>query len=272
MDLSCELPKLSCLKKPTKSDIDKLKEANIVPNNLIDSIFKDLEKDYSILKKKTKSRTKSKTKGGKKSSNRKNMRTKRMGTKLMGTKKRMFGGELTKFQKDKITDMVILLIAGTSYWTVIPFLEAWIISIGILPKLCGQNMMEHISSSLFAAEGQTCAARSQRYNTIMTGFVALITGSAWYQKNKFTKENLSKKYDKIHHYVKKKLFGPSETPTPPRTPTPSPPRDPEPSRRRQGESSSSSSRSRHQEQQYQEDQEHDQDDTSGRGQGRTGRR
>ena len=44
MDLSCELPKLSCLKKPTKSDIDKLKEANIVPNNLIDSIFKDLEK------------------------------------------------------------------------------------------------------------------------------------------------------------------------------------------------------------------------------------
>jgi hypothetical protein len=265
MDLSCELPKLSCLKKPTKSDIDKLKEANIVPNNLIDSIFKDLEKDYSILKKKTKSRTKTKTKtkGGKKSSYRKNMRTKRM-----GTKKRMFGGELTKFQKDKITDMVILLVAGSSYWTVIPVLEAWIISIGILPKLCGQNMMEHISSSLFAAEGQTCAARSQRYNTIMTGFVALITGSAWYQKNKFTKENLSKKYDKIHHYVKKKLFGPSETPTPPRTPTPSPPRESEPSRRRQGEAS----RSRHQEQQYQEEQQYDQDDTSGRGQGRSGRR
>ena len=266
MDISCELPKLSCLKKPSKSDIDKLKEANIAPNNLIDSIFKDLEKDYSVLKKKTKSRTKSKskTKGAKLIGGRKSLKNKKMRTK-MRTKKLMFGGELTKYQKDKITDMVILLVAGSSYWTLIPILESWIITIGILPKLCGQNMMEHISSSLFASESQSCAARSQRYNTIMTGFVALITSSAWYQKNKFTKENLSKKYDKIHHYVKKKIFGPSETPTPPNTPTPSPPRQPEPSRSRQGEPS----RSRHQEQQYAEEQE---DESQTRGTGRTGRR
>jgi hypothetical protein len=252
MDISCELPKLSCLKKPSKTDIDKLKEADIAPNNLIDSIFKDLEKDYNILKKKTKtkSKTRTKTKGGQKSLKQKH--------KKMRTKKRMIGGELTKYQKDKITDMVILLVAGSSYWTVIPVLEAWIISIGILPKLCGQNIMEHISSSLFASEGQSCAARSQRYNTIMSGFVTLITGSAWYHKNKFTKENLSKKYDKIHHYVKKKLFGPSGTPSPPKTPTPSPPRNPEPSRARQGEPS----RSRHQEQQYADEHQYEQEDTS----------
>lgn len=264
MNISCELPKLSCLKKPTKSDIDKLKEANIVPNSLINSVFNNLEKDYSILKKNTKSRTKSKTKtktkGGKKPSNRTKMRTKKIGTKKIGTKK-MFGGELTKFQKDKITDMVILLVAGSSYWTVLPLLESWIISIGILPQLCGQNMMEHIGNSLFAPVGQSCADRSQRYNTIMTGFVALITSSAWYQRNKFTKENLSKKYNKIHHYVKKKLFGPSETPTPPKTPSPSPPRHSESARGRQGEPS----RSRHQDQQYEEEQAYEEGNTAVRG-------
>jgi hypothetical protein len=253
MDLSCELPKLSCLKKPTKTDIEKLKEANIVPTKLIDSIFKDLEKDYNIFKKKTKSKTRTRTAnamganamganamGGRRSLKHKKMRT-----------RKMFGGELSKFQKDKITDMVILLVAGSSYWTVLPVIEAWIISIGILPKLCGQNMMEHISSNLFSSESQTCSARANRYNTIMTGFVAVITGSAWYQKNKFTKENLSNKYNKIHHYVKKKLFGRSETPTPPNTPTPSPEPEAGPATStRKGETA----RSRLQEQQLQEEQ------------------
>ena len=53
MNLSCELPKLDCLTKPTKSDIDKLKKANIVPSELIDKIFKDLDKEYNALKKLT---------------------------------------------------------------------------------------------------------------------------------------------------------------------------------------------------------------------------
>ena len=252
MDISCELPKLSCLKKPNKSDIDKLKEANIAPNKLIDSIFSDLEKTYNTIKKqtKTKTKTRSKTKGGRRSLKNKKMRSKR-NTK----RKMMFGGELTKYQKDKITDMVILLVAGGSYWTIVPIIDIWIISIGILPKLCGQNMMEHITSNIFSAEGQSCSSRAQRYNTIMSGFVTLITGSAWYARNKFTKENLSKNYNKIHHLVKKKLFGPSETPTPPSTPTPSPPKEEEPrsrqesARNRQGETA----RSRHQEHQYEEE-------------------
>jgi hypothetical protein len=274
MDISCELPKLSCLKKPSKSDIDKLKEANIAPNKLIDSIFSDLDKTYNTIKKQTKTKTRSKTKGGRrslKSMRSKSMRSKSMRSKSMRSKKNtkrkmMFGGELTKYQKDKITDMVILLVAGGSYWTIVPIIDAWIISIGILPKLCGQNMMEHITSNIFSAEGQSCSSRAQRYNTIMSGFVTLITGSAWYARNKFTKENLSKNYNKIHHLVKKKLFGPSETPTPPSTPTPSPspPKEesraarPETARSRQGETA----RSRHQERQYEDEEHYDQDDSS----------
>jgi hypothetical protein len=125
-------------------------------------------------------------------------------------------------------------------------------------------MMEHITSNIFSAEGQSCSSRAQRYNTIMSGFVTLITGSAWYARNKFTKENLSKNYNKIHHLVKKKLFGPSETPTPPSTPTPSPPKEEpravrqESTKSRQGEPS----RSRHQERQYEEEEYYEQEEDS----------
>jgi hypothetical protein len=264
MDISCELPKLSCLKKPSKSDIDNLKEANIAPNKLIDSIFSDLDKTYNTIKKQTKTKTRSKTKGGRRSLKSKSMRSKSMRNKKNTRRKMMFGGELTKYQKDKITDMVILLVAGGSYWTIVPIIDAWIISVGILPKLCGQNMMEHITSNIFSAEGQSCSSRAQRYNTIMSGFVTLITGSAWYARNKFTKENLSKNYNKIHHLVKKKLFGPSETPTPPSTPTPSPPKEEpravrqESTKSRQGEPS----RSRHQERQYEEEEYYEQEEDS----------
>jgi len=276
MNISCELPKLNCLKKPSKTDIDKLKEANIAPNKLIDSIFSDLDKTYNSIKNKTKTKTntktntntntntktKTKTRGGRKSLKNKNMRSKKIST---TKRKMMFGGELTKYQKDKIADMVILLVAGSSYWTIVPIIDAWIISVGILPKLCGQNMMEHITSNIFSAEGQSCSSRAQRYNTIMSGFVALITGSAWYARNKFTKENLSKNYNKIHHYVKKKLFGPSDTPSPAPTPTPtpspSPPKVEERSRSRKGETA----RSKHQERQYSEENQQYEEEEPSRG-------
>jgi hypothetical protein len=260
MNLSCEIPKLDCINKPSKTDIDKLKAANIVPTALINSIFKDLEKDYKLLKKGTntqskRTKTKTKTKTGTKTG------TKTMGTKTMRTKTRtktlrktynMTGGTLTAYQKNKIADMVILLVAGSSYWFVVPMLETFIISVGILPKLCGQNIFEHIGSNMFAAEGQSCAARAQRYNTIMTGVISAITASAWYSKNQFTKENLSKNYNKVHRLVKKTIFGPSDTPSPEPSPVHSPPKvkvkTPSPKGKTSG-------RSRYQEQQYSQERE-----------------
>ena len=213
MDISCELPNLDCLQKPTKADIERLKGANIVPDKLITSVFKDLDTNYTLLKHSSKGKSKSK------GTQSKGTQSKSKSTKTKGgrrtMRKSMRGGELTKYQKDKITDMVILLVAGSSYWLAVPMLESWIIAIGILPKLCGQNMFEHVASTLLAPTGQSCSARAQRYNNIMTGFVTLISGSAWYQRNKFTKENLTRNYKKIHHFVKKTIFGRGDTPTPP---------------------------------------------------------
>lgn len=262
MDISCELPNLDCLQKPTKADIERLKGANIVPDKLITSIFKDLDTNYTLLKHSSKGKSKgtqTKSKGKSTKSKSKSTQTKG-GRRTM--RKSMRGGELTKYQKDKITDMVILLVAGSSYWLAVPMLESWIIAIGILPKLCGQNMFEHVASTLLAPAGQSCSARAQRYNNIMTGFVTLISGSAWYQRNKFTKENLTRNYKKIHHFVKKTIFGRGETPTPPtlspRPVTPplrplSPPLrqiTPRPRSPRQSSPDSRSGRSRQQEQAY----------------------
>ena len=140
MNLSsaCKPIKMSCIKPPTASDISKLKSADIVPNSLIDKVFTSLATDYKSLKRKTPS----KSKGGRKSQTRK-AHAKMMGTKMMGTK--MKGGALSEFQKNRIVDMVILLVAGSvaaagSYWSVATALEAYIVSIGLLPKLCGQSI------------------------------------------------------------------------------------------------------------------------------------
>jgi len=253
MDISCELPNLDCLQKPTKADIERLKGANIVPDKLITSVFKDLDTNYNLLK--------HSSKGKSKGTQSKSTKSKSKSTQTKGgrrtMRKSMRGGELTKYQKDKITDMVILLVAGSSYWLAVPMLESWIIAIGILPKLCGQNMFEHVASTLLAPTGQSCSARAQRYNNIMTGFVTLISGSAWYKRNKFTKENLTRNYKKIHHFVKKTIFGRGDTPTPP-TLSPRPVTPPfhqltPPLRQvtpRPSSPESRSGRSRHQEQAY----------------------
>ena len=152
-------------------------------------------------RKKTKTKTKTKTRT--RTSKRKTVQT---------------GGELSLYQKDKIADIVILLVAGSGYWLA-PVIESFIVSIGLLPVLCGQNLIEHMASNLYAAEGQSCAARASRYNTIINSFVAIITASSWYNSSKFTKAYLSKNYKKIHRLVKKQLF--TSTGTTP-SPTPSP--------------------------------------------------
>lgn len=118
----------------------------------------------------------------------------------------MKGGELSDFKKNRITDMVILLVAGTSYMWILPVIESWILSMGILPTLCGQDMVEHVKSSLYAPEGMSCHSRAVRYDKIVKTLAAVITGSAWYQRNEFTKENLKKNYNKIHKLVKNTLF------------------------------------------------------------------
>ena len=140
--------------------------------------------------------------------------------------KMMKGGALSDFQKNRIVDMVILLVAGGvvaggSYWSVATTLESFIVSIGILPKLCGQSAFEHLISNVASTFGsESCAARTQRYNNIVTTFTATITASAWYRGIRiFDKAYIAKNYNKVHKNFKKLLFA-SEGPLTPTPPSP----------------------------------------------------
>lgn len=226
MEISCEPIKFSCIKPPTAADISKLKDADLVPDTLITKIFKGLETDYKSLKGKTP--TKSKTKGGRKS------RKAMLGGKgkrksLKAIKKKMRGGALSDFQKNRIVDMVILLVAGGvvaggSYWSVATALESFIVSIGILPKLCGQSAFEHLINNVASTFGsESCVARTQRYNNIVVALTTTITASAWYRGIRiFDKAYIAKNYSKVHKNFKKLLFA-SDGPLTP-SPSPSPER------------------------------------------------
>jgi hypothetical protein len=220
MNISCEPVKMSCIKPPTPSDISHLKAADIAPNSLINKIFSGLASDYKEMKKsspsKSKSKSKTKTKGGKKSRRRQHKTLKR---------KHMRGGALSEFQKNRVADIVILLVAGTllasgSYWSLSSALENYIVSIGLLPKLCGQSWLEHTASNIASLYGsENCVARAQRYNTMVTGLVAAITTAGWFTRDMFTKTSITNNYTKIHTLVKQTVFGSERSPsysTPPR--------------------------------------------------------
>jgi hypothetical protein len=230
MEISCEPIKFSCIKPPTAKDISELKSADLVPDSLITKIFNGLATDYKSLKKKspTKSKStsrtgtsrtgKSKTKGGRK----------RKGKRMT---KKMRGGALSDFQKNRIVDMVILLVAGSvatagSYWSVATALESYIVSIGILPKLCGQSMLEHAMSNMASMSfgSESCATRETRYSAIVNSVVASITVAGYFSREMFSKRNIAKNYAKIHKRVKHTLFASDGvmSPSPDRSPTPAP--------------------------------------------------
>jgi hypothetical protein len=238
MNISCEPVKMSCITPPTASDISHLKAADIAPNSLIDKVFSGLASDYKELKKSSPSLSKSKT-----------SKSKRSKTKTTGGRKRkhqtrrrsMRGGALSEFQKNRIADIVILLVAGSavaagSYWSVATALESYIVSVGILPKLCGQSMFEHAMGNLASTFGsESCVARTQRYNTIVTGVVGAITAAGWFNREMFSKAGLARNYATVHKNVKRTLFSGEGAPL-----TPSPSK----SRKRSRSHSRSRSRSR----------------------------
>lgn len=229
MEISCEPIKFSCIKPPTAKDLSELKSADLVPDSLITKIFNGLATDYKSLKKKSPSKSattskstsrtgKSKTKGGRK----------RKGKRMT---KKMRGGALSDFQKNRIVDMVILLVAGSvatagSYWSVAAALESYIVSIGILPKLCGQSMLEHAMSNMASLSfgSESCATRETRYSAIVNSVVASITLAGYFSREMFSKRNIAKNYAKIHKRVKHTLFASDGvmSPSPDRSPTPAP--------------------------------------------------
>ena len=201
INISCAPIKISCIKVPTPADINKLKTAKIVPNSVIDKVFSSLATDFKSLKKKSPS--KSKSKGGSKAARRSGRKTRKL---------HMTGGNLSDFQKNRIVDMIIILIsttlaAGTIVGSsaLIPVIETYFVSVGILPKLCS-GAMDYIWGSIGSQVGaNSCEMRATQYNAILTSITAVLksNGIVWALLNPVT---LYKQYPTAHSKVKALLF------------------------------------------------------------------
>lgn len=201
INISCAPIKISCIKVPTAADINKLKTAKIVPNSVIDKVFSSLATDFKSLKKKSPS--KSKSKGGSKAARRSGRKTRKL---------HMTGGNLSDFQKNRIVDMIIILIsttlaAGTIVGSsaLIPVIETYFVSVGILPKLCS-GAMDYIWGTIGSQVGaNSCEMRATQYNAILTSITAVLksNGIVWALLNPVT---LYKQYPNAHSKVKALLF------------------------------------------------------------------
>ena len=201
INISCAPIKISCIKVPTPADINKLKTAKIVPNSVIDKVFSSLATDFKSLKKKSPS--KSKSKGGSKAARRSGRKTRKL---------HMTGGNISDFQKNRIVDMIIILIsttlaAGTIVGSsaLIPVIETYFVSVGILPKLCS-GAMDYIWGSIGSQVGaNSCEMRATQYNAILTSITAVLksNGIVWALLNPVT---LYKQYPTAHSKVKALLF------------------------------------------------------------------
>lgn len=175
----CE--KLNCVEHPSKEMIKELKEQSFVPSEVIDKLFSA----GSV--------------GGGSSWKRKS--------------KKMRGGELSEFKKDRIVDALLLIGAGGSYWFAVPAIEAWLVSQHILPALCDQNFLQHIGySAMSMVSGvESCQQRATRYNQIITGTVAML-GIGGASAGVLSPSGIKSNYKKAHAYLKNKLFGSESTP------------------------------------------------------------
>lgn len=167
--------KLTCVEHPSNEMIKELKEQSFVPSEVIDKLFSA----GSV--------------GG--SRKRKSM-------------KKMRGGELSEFKKDRIVDALLLIGAGGSYWFAVPAIEAWLVSQHILPALCDQNFLQHIGyGAMSMVSGvESCQQRATRYNQIITGTVAML-GIGGATAGVLSPSGIKSNYKKAHAYLKNKLFG-----------------------------------------------------------------
>ena len=129
-----------------------------------------------------------------------------------GTKKkktRNNTGGITGRNKDRLVTSIMLVSAGGAAFYGVPALGGWFVSVGILPRLCAQNMLQHAFIEVFRDISQlpiqTCHEISQDYQTRITGMITALsaTGIIKYA-------NIRDFYSLTHAFIKAKIFGTAE--------------------------------------------------------------
>ena len=111
--------------------------------------------------------------------------------------------------KDRIVTSLMVIMAGGATFYGLPMLGKWFVSVGVLPRLCAQNMLQHVFVETFREitqlPMQTCHDISQDYQARVAGMVGTLLGTGLVNYR-----NIKDFYNLTHAFIKAKIFGTAE--------------------------------------------------------------
>ena len=171
---------------PSQAQLKMISKKSGIPFYKLQELVSEINREYKSLGKGTK-----KTKQQKKRKTRNN-------TPL-----------ITDRNKDRIVTSLMVIMAGGATFYGLPMLGKWFVSVGVLPRLCAQNMLQHVFVETFREitqlPMQTCHDISQDYQARVTGMVGTLLGTGLVNYR-----NIKDFYNLTHAFIKAKIFGTAE--------------------------------------------------------------
>ena len=171
---------------PSQAQLKMISQKSGIPFYKLQELVREINSQYKSLGKGTK-----KTKQHKKRKTRNNT------------------GGITDRNKDRIVTSLMVIMAGGASFYGIPMLGNWFVSVGVLPRLCAQNMLQHVFVETFREitqlPMQTCHDISQDYQARVTGMIGTLLGTGL-----INYRNIKDFYNLTHAFIKAKIFGTAE--------------------------------------------------------------
>ena len=171
---------------PSQAQLKMISKKSGIPFYKLQELVREINSQYKSLGKGTK-----KTKHHKKRKTRNNT------------------GGITDRNKDRIVTSLMVIMAGGASFYGIPMLGNWFVSVGVLPRLCAQNMLQHVFVETFREitqlPMQTCHDISQDYQARVTGMIGTLLGTGL-----INYRNIKDFYNLTHAFIKAKIFGTAE--------------------------------------------------------------
>jgi hypothetical protein len=177
----CKPQPMKCFgSPPTQAELRMISKKSGIPFNKLQELVRDIKRDNNSLGKGTKKK-----------------------------KTRNNTGGITERNKDRLVTYLMVVVAGGSAFYGVPALGNWFVSMGILPRLCEQNMLQHAAIYLARYTTplpiQTCHEISQNYQANLTKMITALSATGLCRYT-----NIRDFYSLTHAFIKAKIFGTAE--------------------------------------------------------------
>jgi hypothetical protein len=177
----CKPQPMKCFgSPPTQAELRMISKKSGIPFNKLQELVRDIKRDNNSLGKGTKKK-----------------------------KTRNNTGGITEINKDRLVTCLMVVVAGGSAFYGVPALGNWFVSMGILPRLCEQNMLQHAAIYLARYTTplpiQTCHEISQNYQANLTKMITALSATGLCRYT-----NIRDFYSLTHAFIKAKIFGTAE--------------------------------------------------------------